>query len=578
MTFIQWATVGILVGMLVAYASERFRLETVAITGLAVAFLVGVVPTQNVFSGFASPAVITVVEVLLLVSALSQTRIMDDFARRIIGGAKQETTVLALLCTMAAGVSVFMNNIGALALFFPVALSVCAKLDIPPARVLMPLSFATLLGGMCSLTGTPANLVVNEWAIAETGSAFGYFELALIGGPVAIIGLIWVVLAAPWVFRDRDIDAPKGIDARPTRFLAEMSVPNDSWLAGQHVPDAESECEIHIRGVMRHGMHVFARRDDILIAPGDILLIEGDLGQIEQLREPGALVSREDTSADIERVEAVVMPDSLLLGSRVGDILIFAEHSVEVVGLASRRSRIEGSFDDLQIGLGDVLLLAGSRDALRQTIADCGLLALQSRRPRKVNIRAAPGLIAFAAGVLLSAFNIVPIEIAFGAVVLTLIITGSLNLRTALQDLNWSIVILLACMIPLGQAVQDTGAAMVIANAIADHIPLGEPIAVAAMILGIAVVITPFIDNVSTAAVLSPIAAGLATRTGVPVEPLLMAVAVGASLDFLTPFGHHNNAVVMGAAGYRFVDFPRFGVPLTFLCLGTAIIALAMLV
>jgi di/tricarboxylate transporter len=329
---------------------------------------------------------------------------------------------------------------------------------------------------------------------------------------------------------------------------------------------------------MRHGAHVFARRSDIVIAPGDVLLLEGDLAQIEHMREAGTLESLVDASTDLERLEAVVMPDSLLLGSRIGDILAFAEHSVRVVGLASRRHRIEGSFADLQIGMGDVLLLAGTREALRQTIADCGLLALQSRRPPKVSVRAAPGVIAFAIGVLLTAFNVVPTEIAFGGVVIALVLTGSLNLRTAMQDLNWPIVILLACMIPLGQAVQDTGTARVIADTLADHIPLAGPVAIAAMMLGMAVIITPFIDNVSTAAILSPIAAGVATRTGVPVEPLLMAVAVGASLDFLTPFGHHNNAVVMGAAGYRFRDFPRFGGPLTLICLGVAIIALALLV
>jgi di/tricarboxylate transporter len=150
-------------------------------------------------------------------------------------------------------------------------------------------------------------------------------------------------------------------------------------------------------------------------------------------------------------------------------------------------------------------------------------------------------------------------------------------LRTALQDLNWSIVILLACMIPLGLAVQDTGTASLIANHIAEYLPTAQPLVVATTMLLLAVLITPFIDNVSTAAVLSPIAAGLASRTGTPVEPLLMAVAVGASVDFLTPFGHHNNAVVMGAAGYRFVDFPRFGLPLTLLCLAVAVFVLSLM-
>jgi di/tricarboxylate transporter len=188
---------------------------------------------------------------------------------------------------------------------------------------------------------------------------------------------------------------------------------------------------------------------------------------------------------------------------------------------------------------------------------------------------AKPSIATFAAGILLTAFNIIPTEVAFGAVVIVMAMLGSLNLRSALQDINWTIIILLACMIPLGLAVEETGAARLIANTIAEYLPVTEPLAVATVVLLLAVAITPFIDNVSTAVVLSPIAVGIASRTGVPVEPLLMAVAVGASLDFLTPFGHHNNAVVMGAAGYRFRDFPRLGAPLLMICLIVAILALA---
>jgi di/tricarboxylate transporter len=162
-------------------------------------------------------------------------------------------------------------------------------------------------------------------------------------------------------------------------------------------------------------------------------------------------------------------------------------------------------------------------------------------------------------------------------VVVALALTGSLNLRTALQDLNWSIVILLACMIPLGLAVEDTGTARLIANHIADYLPAAQPLVVGTTMLLLAMLITPFIDNVSTAVVLSPIAVGLASRTGTPVEPLLIAVAVGASIDFLTPFGHHNNTVVMGAAGYRFLDFPRFGLPLTILCFTVALFVLSLM-
>ena len=578
MTFDQWAIIAILLTMLVVYATERFRVELVAMTGLAAGYLVGVVPVQDIFAGFSSPAVITVAEVLLIVSALSATRVIDDVARRITGRTTNETAVLAVLCGTGAFISIFMNNIGALALMFPVTLSVCSRLNIPPARVLMALSFATLLGGTCSLTGTPANLVVNQWKIAETGAGFGYFELALVGGPVALVGLAWIVFAAPRLFRH--IEAPETpFETGPSDFLAEMIVPDASGLAGMHLPEAEERFGIAIHGVLRHGAHVFARRGDIVLAPGDTVLVEAVLGHLDDLQDADTLQgarSEEDVPGG-ERMEVVVMPDSLLQGSRIGDVMAFAERAVRVVGLASRRRRIEGRFEDLQIGLGDVLLLSGDRSAMQEAASDCGLLPLSPRRrPRRAK-GAWTSVAVFAAGIVLSALDIVPAELAFGGVVIAMAMLGSLNLRSALQDMNWSIVILLACMIPLGLAVEDTGAARVIANALAEYLPSTHPVMVATMVLLLAVAITPFIDNVSTAVVLSPIAAGVSARTGMPVEPLLMAVAIGASLDFLTPFGHHNNTVVMGAAGYRFRDFPRLGAPLLAISVCVAIACFAVL-
>lgn len=576
MTFAQAAIVAILLAMLVAYATERFRVELVALCGLVAGFAAGVVPVQNVFAGFASSAVITVVEVLLVVAALSRTRVIDDFARRIVRRFRSERAVLAVICATGAGVSVFMNNIGALALMFPVTLSVSQRLGLSPARMLMPLSFATLLGGMCSLTGTPANLVVNQWLVDETGSGMGYFELALIGAPLTIAGLLWIVFAAPPTFARFTAGAADD-DPSPGRLVAERRVAANSRLIGKRLPALDEDDALFVHGVTRQGAHVFARRSDIALAAGDIVVVEVDLAALDELEETGDLLPLRPASDDSERRDYVIMPESLLLGSRVGSISAFAEHGAEVVGLSVRRGRIEGHFDELQIGMGDVLVLAGARDDLRQLAAECSLLPLSPRRPARFAGRAWPSVALFVAGIAATAFNLAPTEIAFGAVVVAMALAGSLNLRTALQDLNWSIVILLACMIPLGLAVEDTGAARVAANAIAAYLPTAHPLVVGATMLLLATAITPFIDNVSTAAVLSPIAVGLASRTGTPVEPLLMAVAIGASIDFLTPFGHHNNAVVMGAAGYRFGDFTRFGTPLAALCLVLAFAILSVM-
>lgn len=570
MTFDQVAILALLTVMFIAYALERFRVELVALSGLAMAFAVGLVPLTSVFSGFSNPAVITVVEILLVVSVLARTRAIEGFAALVVAQAGGERVALAMLCGAAASVSVFMNNIGALALVFPVALSVCARLGLSPARMLMPLSFATLLGGMCSLTGTPANLVVNDWRIAQTGGGFDYFALGSVGAPVAIAGIAWLVLIAPRVFR-RDVVEVDSANGAPSPLLAELSIPMKSVLAGLS-PPVITECHgLQIHDVMRNGAHVFARSREIVIQVGDVLFAEAPLDVLD------ALVAARDVTIDgstAERLEAVVTPESYLVGSRLDDLTSFAERGAAVIGLVSRRRRIEGRFGDLQVALGDVLLLAGERATLRELAHDAGLLALMPRKTVGARPDALRSIAIFALGVIATAIGLAPPEIAFGGVVLAMALSGSLRLREALQDVNWTIVILLGCMIPLGVAVQDSGAARIIADAIIENLPTTQPLVVTATMLLLATLITPFVDNVSVAAVLSPVAAGVATRAGMPIEPLLVAVAIGASLDFLTPFGHHNNAVVMGAAGYRFTDFPRLGLPLIALCLPVAMIAL----
>jgi di/tricarboxylate transporter len=570
MNFDQIAILVLLAGMFVAYALERFRVELVALSGLAAAYAAGLVPLTQVFAGFASPAVVTVIEVLLVVSVLSRTRAVETFGAAIAGRAGGERSVLAVLCVAGAAISVFMNNIGALALMFPVTLSICARLGLPPARMLMPLSFATLLGGMCSLTGTPANLVVNDWRIAQTGGGFDYFALGSVGGPVAVAGIVWLVLVAPRLFRHRTLEASPDSGATGA-FVAELKVPAKSPLGGMPIDEAGRAYGIHVHDAVRDGAHVFARRAAIVIRAGDTLLAEADLAVLDSLQEAGA--AGFDRSGG-ERIEAVVTPESYLIGSRIEDLAALAGHGVAIIGIASRRRRTEGMFGELQIGLGDVLLLGGEQQALRTAAAEAGLLALMPRKAVGARPDAFRSAAIFALGVIATAVGLAPPEIAFGGVVLAMALTGSLKLREALQDVNWTIVILLACMIPLGVAVQDSGAARVIADAIVGSLPTTQPLVVTGTVLLLATLITPFVDNVSVAAVLSPVAAGVATRAGMPIEPLLVAVAIGASLDFLTPFGHHNNAVVMGAAGYRFTDFPRLGLPLVALCLPVATIAL----
>jgi di/tricarboxylate transporter len=280
--------------------------------------------------------------------------------------------------------------------------------------------------------------------------------------------------------------------------------------------------------------------------------------------------------AGSERVEAVIMPESTLVGSRIGTLEGLRSREIRVIAVAMQTPRIEGSLADLQLSIGDVLYLAGDRQAIADAVDEAEILPLWPKPEEAASERRWRPTVVFAAGVAIAAFNIVPPELAFGLVALILAGTGDLNLRKGFAELDWPILIMLAAMIPLGFAVETTGAASVMADGLMSVLPPESPIVISAAMLALAVAITPFVNNASTAIVLGPIAISVASAVGMPPEPLLIAVALGASIDFLTPIGHHNNTIVMGIAGYRFLDFLKVGWPVTIavsLCALVAIFA-----
>lgn len=565
MTYAQSATVVLVVALLVAFAIDRFRIEVVAVAGLAAGVLLGVVPFADVFSGFANPAVVTVAEILILVGLISRTSLMDRLAQRLAPFARSELSTVALVCSLGALTSAFMNNIGALALWVPVALSLCRSSGTAPGSVLMPLSFATLLGGTCSLIGTPANLVVSGFRAEAIGRPIGFFDLAWVGVPITVLGIIWLVSAAPWLLAARglrDTDSDSG----PSRtFFTELRVSDGSPLLDLSVADAEK----HLRGTvyshLRDGRHLFGSRKHHVIRAGDVLLVEADARAISEastLRKADLSIAVAPEGTDAW-VEAIVLPQSTIIGSTARTIEVFSRRGIQIVAMATRLQRIEGRLADLQVRVGDILLLHGEPDAIRQGLEDVDCLQLTPGTNLPVSNRGWRALMTFVAAVGVAATNQVPPELAFGAAVLFLAVRRDLDLRTAFAELNWPILIMLAAMIPIGGAVASTGLADLIAHRAIASVGSSDPMVLVAAVLATALVITPFVNNVSAAVALAPIAVAMAETSGVPAEPLLIAVAVGVSLDFLTPFGHHNNTLVMSLGNYRFGDFARVGLLLT---------------
>lgn len=545
--------------LLVAYAVDRFRIEIVALCGLAGAIALGTVPATDAFSGFANPAVITVAEILLLVGVLTRTPLIDGLAALLAARVRGETAVIAVVCGLGAFISVFMNNIGALALMLPLTVAVCQAARVRIGHVLMPLSFATLLGGTCSLIGTPANLVFSSARSDALGEPLDFFALAIYGLPVTIVGVLVLVVLSPILLRGRGTDGGPPPISGPRRFLAEFRVPAGSPLVGLAVAEVERRVGGTIHAHIRDERHVFGRRGGVKVTAGDLILVEADVADALALNESGDAELVDEGTADW--VEAVVLPQSTVIGSTPGNVAAFEQHGVSVVAMSPQTARIEGRLADVRIAVGDVLLLRGRREAIERAIEDTECLAV---RPRGFAADRPNGPVvgtAFAGAVTLAATGALPPELAFGAAVLALAVFGLMDLRSALTNLNWSVLVMLAALIPVGASFHDSGAASVLATLLLDVTGASDPVAVVAVMVAAAVMVTPFVNNVSAATALAPIALSLAETAGLPPDPILLAVAVAVSFDFLTPFGHHNNTIVMSVGSYRFADFLRLGLP-----------------
>ncbi|MBY5824863.1 SLC13 family permease [Rhizobium leguminosarum] len=573
MSFEQASLLILLLAMLIFFSLDRIRIEVVSIAGLLGGHALGLYPAEQIFAGFASPVVITVVEILLIVQVLARTKLFDSLAARFAAARPSGFKVIAGTSSLAGFMSIFMNNIGAFAITLPVALRLGTVLTIPRRQLVMPVSFAALLGGLVSLIGTPANLLVSDALAKATGTGFHFFDFAYVGLPVAIAGILLIAFRVQHLFPEPD-ETPATISPAARRIVVERRIPDVSPLIGVRLTDCPARFAIKPYALIRDDNFAFGPLDQLVIAPGDVLLAEGADATFADLAATRALMA--DAHAlglqpDFTRIEAVVMPESTLVGSRVRSLEVFHSRGVAVTALSMRAPRIEGRFLDLQLSIGDILTLEGPRIAIGEALEESECLPLASTAPSEPVLLSWRPFALFACGVAASAAGLRP-DIAFAGVVLVLALLNHLNIRQAMADLNWPIIIMLASMIPIGQAVASTGAAETIAGWLSLVVPITHPLFGIALILFLAMALTPFVNNATVAIVLTPIALEFARAGRHAPDAYLIAVAAGASLDFLTPFGHHNNTLAMGIGGYRFSDFLRAGWPLAVASYGLALL------
>jgi di/tricarboxylate transporter len=587
MTTEQTILAGILLLAVAGFIWGRFRHDLVALAALLAAAFTGLVPAREAFSGFGHPAVITVAAVLILSGALQRTGAVDEWTRRLLPAAAGPSATVAVLCGFVAFLSAFMNNIGALALLMPAAVQAAGRLGIPPGRLLMPLSFSSLLGGMTTLIGTPPNLVVAGFRAEATGAPFGMFDFSLVGIPVALAGVAFVSLLGWRLVPQRDSGADRGFDIGA--YLTEARVPEKAKAVGMLLADIEAALakeDAQIVGFIRDGERVVVPDPRWRARPGDILVLEAEpralnsalsrLGLvIEEAKGPEdepAGKRRTANAGELRLVELVLRPGSPIAGLSAADILLRRRHGVSLLAISRQGRRSISRLRQTRFAAGDVLLLQGPPQAIADFAAAAGAVPLADRPlalpDRKRGARAA-GI--FAAAVLLAAFGVLPPALAFTTGALLVVAARILPLRRLYEEVDWSVVVLLGALIPVAAAMETTGAAALFAGALLSLIGPGNPVLVLLVLMLCTVILTDVMNNTATAAVMSPIAIGTAAGLGVSPDAFLMGVAIASSCAFNTPIGHQNNTLILGPGGFRFGDYWRMGLPLDLLVLAVSV-------
>jgi len=564
---------GTLILALVLFATGRVRYDIVAVIALLIVTIAGIIDPVDAFLGFGHPAVVTVAAVLIVSRGLQNSGLIDILTRWVTRVGEGKVRQVFSLTGIVAILSAFMNNIGALALMMPVAIRTARKSGRAPSYLLMPIAFGSLLGGMITLIGTPPNIIIATYRAQNGGAPFLIFDFAYVGVGVAICGILFISLIGWRLIPCRKSPASREELFAVRDYLTEVRVPEDSKLAGKMIYDISTatEAEVVVVGLIRNGRNIVAPSIYETIMEKDILVIKADSGDLQTLLDATRLeltgkeeISEEVIGSDtIGIIEAIVKPDSPILNRTAYTANLRWIHGLNLLAVAREGGRIQTRLNQIKFQPGDILLLQGKKDALQAALPKIGCLPLAERGIRIGGPKLALLAIAiFGSALAVSALGILPVQITFSAAVVLMILTSIVSLRDAYDSVEWPIIILLGAMIPVGQALEVSGGAALIAGSIVAAGSTFPPEATLVLLLIITMFLSDLVNNAASTVLMAPIAIGIALDLGASIDPFLMAVAIGASCAFLTPIGHQSNTLVMGPGGYRFTDYWRMGLVL----------------
>ncbi len=585
MPFEQIAILALIGAILILFIWGRWRYDLIAFSALLVAVVIGLVEPMEAFVGFGHPAVVTVAAVLIISRALSNSGLIDFLAKGLDPAAERGQSLhIGFIGSISALLSAFINNVGALALLMPVALKSAAKVKRSPGFILMPLAFASILGGTITLIGTPPNIIIANYRVKAGGEAFSMFDFTPVGAVVALVGLVFVAFLGwrliPAARRAKQEDSSLfEIEA----YVTELSVPEDSPLLGKGRRQIEAEfekLEIEFVGLIRAHQRIHSATWRGRVSAGDILVLEADPEGIDKavsgfgldMVGSGAEVSDDLKSDEVALVEAVVSPAGMIENRTASGVHLRGCFGVNLLAISRQGRPIKTRLHTMRLRAGDVLLLQGPVDQMPTILGDIGCLPLAERglkigKPE----RAWLSLAVFVAAIIFMSLGLVAAPIALGLAAMAMLFLNVASLREAYDSINWPVIILLGAMIPIGGALETTGATDLITETILGIGGGVSPIVVLTILLIVTMTLSDIVNNAATAVIMAPIAFGLAERLQVNADAFLMAVAIGASCAFLTPIGHQNNTLILGPGGYRFGDYWRMGLPLEIIIVAVSV-------
>ena len=572
---LAFGILGVTVGL---FIWGRIAYELVALLALAAGLAVGIVPANKAFSGFSDDIVIIVAGALLVSAAVARSGAVETLMRPLLRHLRGPASQVPALAGAVMLSSVSTKNIGALAIFMPVALQLGRRTGTPVSALLMPMAFASLIGGLVTMIGTSPNIIVSRVREEITGKPFGMFDYTPVGVAIALSGLVF--LAVGWRLLPRGRRGGAGgleeaIAIEP--YTVEARVPAGSAMVGRTVAELEAlgEGRAGVATVIRERFRRYPPTPGWQLRAEDVLLLEGDAETLDDVlaraglrlageRRPG----QREEEGEVVVIEAVVTADSPLVGVTPAGVRLRERHAISLLAVSRSGRRISQRLATLRLRRGDVLILKGSEARLPEALASLRILPLTERdvvlgRSRRSWVP----LIVLGVSMLLLAFHVVPVAVTFFGAAVVLLLLRSLTMREAYEAIEWPVLILLGALIPVSEAIQTTGGTDLIAGWLQGAVAGMPSLAALALIMVAAMAVTPFLNNAATVLMLGPIAGSLAQRLGMSPDAFLMAVALGAACDFLTPIGHQCNTLVMGPGGYRFGDYWRLGLPLSLIVL-----------